>query len=185
MSFQIESRFIGDFKTGDNIQYNLRTLRSLYEKYPTENDRVEIAKPVIVSLASIAEAMLYDLINLRIQSFTREGIQNIEAETLSRIRSLTANKFTVVIVQCKKHDLLQHVPIYEDLKELASIRNRLHIQNDKNHSPRDEAEIFTLESIMLAEKSVELIIRQLLALYPREHHCVGPFVLPWNPHIPQ
>lgn len=36
--FEVDSGFIGQFKTGDNINYNLKCLRKLYESQIKEFD---------------------------------------------------------------------------------------------------------------------------------------------------
>jgi hypothetical protein len=79
--FKVSSSFIGNFKIGDNIHYNLDVLKALYisraglpayQKYFLE-------KPITVILVSICEAIIYDFIG-RSKLFTREGIDGLSGE---------------------------------------------------------------------------------------------------------
>ena len=58
----IESKFIGDFKIGDNINCNLEILALLYDRFNggDQQQRRLLCKPIVVLLASIVEAVLYD-----------------------------------------------------------------------------------------------------------------------------
>jgi hypothetical protein len=61
--FSIESKFIGNFKLGDNIVHNLNVLDLLYRVYADEDNEGKrlLCKPIILLLVSIIEAVLYDL----------------------------------------------------------------------------------------------------------------------------
>ncbi|PIR74971.1 MAG: hypothetical protein CO030_05340 [Candidatus Magasanikbacteria bacterium CG_4_9_14_0_2_um_filter_42_11] len=50
MSYLIKSNFIGNFKNGDNIAYNLKVLDVLYKKYEISNsyDQKLLSKPIII-----------------------------------------------------------------------------------------------------------------------------------------
>ncbi len=159
-------------------------MNQLYEAFPTVEDRTKIAKPIVVTLASIAETILYDLIVTRIQSFTREGVENIPESTLEYIRDRSIDKFGTIIDQCRKHDLLKSPLIYDQLTILSRARNRIHIQNDKNQDPQDECSLFTTEFLSTTECTVELLVRKMLELYPRVHNHVDEFEFPWEPHHP-
>ena len=92
--FTVSSNFIGNFKTGDNIAYNLRLLRLLYAQYSagTEDEKALLRKPIIITLVSITEAMLHDL-HMRVQSFTIEGVRNLANSIIGYIRGKKLEEF--------------------------------------------------------------------------------------------
>jgi hypothetical protein len=61
--FAIKSKFIGNFKLGDNIVHNLNVLGLLYRVYANEDNDGKrlLCKPIILLLVSIIEAVLHDL----------------------------------------------------------------------------------------------------------------------------
>ena len=56
------SGFIGNFKTGDNINYNLDILKLLYDckKKLEAQEATKLNKPIIIFFATIVEAVLED-----------------------------------------------------------------------------------------------------------------------------
>src|SRR4051812_26192085 len=94
--FIISSGFIGNFKIGDNINYNLDILALLYAQYAaaSEHDRQLLRKPIVVIAVSIVEAMLYDF-HARVKTFAREGVLSLTAAVSAYIRG-------------KKLDVLEH-----------------------------------------------------------------------------
>ena len=87
VGFEVNSSFIGEFKSGDNIVYNLVILQALYDAYdgtPT-NRRVLLTKPIVFQIACVVEAMLVDLA-LRILLHTREGVDNLPPAKLAVVR---------------------------------------------------------------------------------------------------
>jgi hypothetical protein len=74
----IESKFIGDFKLGDNICYNLNVAEVLFDKFEDSDadDRRLLCKPIIVLLASILEAVLLQKIrnDTKGTSYQREDL---------------------------------------------------------------------------------------------------------------
>ena len=88
----VESKFIGDFKIGDNINHNLEVLSLLYRHYAVGNQRDRRLAALQADhnppgVESIIDAVLHDL-RTRIRDFTIEGVQNIVAASLDRIRRL-------------------------------------------------------------------------------------------------
>ncbi len=67
----IESKFIGDFKIGDNINHNLKILEVMYKRYAEADDAEKrlLCKPIVVLLVSLIDAVFYDL-HTRIKTFT-------------------------------------------------------------------------------------------------------------------
>jgi hypothetical protein len=99
-----ESKFIGDFKLGDNIVFNLSILKCLY-KYRAEGNSAQrryLQKPITLLNISIIEALLYDF-HLRIKSFTREGVA-LPQNVLDNIREKKIDEFEKYIASARKND---------------------------------------------------------------------------------
>lgn len=76
-NLKYSSGFIGDFKLGDNIVYNLSILREFYSVQSNGGATTELLrKPIVVFIGAIAEVILYDLY-IKISDFTNEGVPNI------------------------------------------------------------------------------------------------------------
>jgi hypothetical protein len=78
MTFVVKSNFFGNFKTGDNVVYNLEILNYFYDLYNSGNPRIKalLIKPIVIWLMSIIEAVLHDFYG-RIKYHTFEGVINI------------------------------------------------------------------------------------------------------------
>jgi hypothetical protein len=88
---KVSSAFIGNFKIGDNIHYNLEVLKTLYacnEELSPDQKRF-LDKPITVTLVSICEALIYDFID-RSKFFTQEGVTGLSEEALERLRQAKA-----------------------------------------------------------------------------------------------
>ncbi|MDG9672103.1 hypothetical protein ONV78_30500 [Hahella sp. CR1] len=124
--FTVDGNFIGEFKTGDNINYNLDCLRVMYKAQGivSKDDGILLCKPIIVTETSIIEALLYDMF-FRINKFTREGLGNVAEAVLKKIRSKNVDQLETLIAVSKKHELLgpKTTGIYENLDNLRRIRN--------------------------------------------------------------
>lgn len=132
--FIVNSGFIGEFKTGDNIIYNLSCLGVLYsaQNSALSSGAQLFSKPITITMVSIIEALLHDLF-YRIKNHTNEGVQNIAAKVLEDVRSKTLDQLETYIAAARKHDLLgaAGTDLYEKLDEIRKVRNRIHIQNVK------------------------------------------------------
>lgn len=180
-----ESKFIGDFKLGDNIVFNLSILKSLY-KYRAEGNQAQqvyLQKPITLLNISIIEALLYDF-HLRIKWFTREGV-GLPQKMLDAIRSKQLDEFAKYIDSAKKNDFfdLKDTVFYDKLDELRKLRNRVHIQNTKNHFERDDRHAFSEARMILSEQALEQVIKTLAEKHPRDHKYVQKFELPWDSHF--
>jgi len=169
------------------IVHNLAILKELYDvqESGTSERRALLRKPIIITIASIAEAVLFDLY-LRIRYFTREGVPNIPEEVLEEIRTKTVDEFAKYIANAQSKALLgSGKSIYEDLDELRMLRNRVHIQNSKGHFEYDEAKAFSRLRQIAAEKVLEKLLKLMEEKYTRcrARGNVAEFVLPWNDHI--
>lgn len=190
MGFTIQSSFIGNFKLGDNINHNLRCVCFLYDSYGvcTPEQKSLLRKPITVLLVSVLEAVLYDF-HERIQKNTYEGVQNVAAAITDYIRGKKVDELEKLIASARKHDLFiqASTDFYERLDELRKLRNRVHIQNSKNHFEPDDQNAFSERRMKLAERALERTLRTMVARYSRapSYNYCADFELPWEPHYPE
>ena len=185
---KISSNFIGSFKLGDNVVYNLEYIRLLKDAHNSDKGANRaLIKPLIIAIASVAEAVLYDFYR-RMKGFTSEGVESVPDVVLAEIREKHIDEFSKYIDHAKKRKILRgDDTLYEDLHELRKLRNRVHIQNSKRHFEPDESIAFTPARLLKAEITLEQLLRILEADHCRKNKnaadCVAPFELPWKPHI--
>ncbi|HWV51725.1 hypothetical protein [Pseudorhodoplanes sp.] len=184
----VESKFIGIFKTGDNIVHNLEVLALLYGYYNAAQpeQRRLLCKPIIILLVAIIDAVLHDL-HQRIREFRTEGVRNVLEESRNYIRSRKKmEKLEATIESAKKQGLIEPAndAFYTRLDELRKLRNRVHIQNIKKYSPPNESEAFSEAMKTQAEQCVEKTLKVMARKYSRDHDYVAAFNLPWNAHYP-
>lgn len=180
-----ESNFIGDFKLGDNVVFNLSILKSLY-KYRVEGNPAQkryLQKPITLLNISIIEALLYDF-HFRIKSFTREGV-GLPQKMIDAIRGKQIVEFEKYIASARKNDFfdLKDTVFYDKLDELRKLRNRVHIQNTKNHFEKDDSQAFSEARMLLSEQALEQVIKTLAEKHPRNSEYVQKFDLPWDSHL--
>lgn len=187
----IKNTFIGKFKIGDNVHYNIKVLKALYSSRNElpEDQKNYLEKPITVILVSICEALIYDFID-RSKYFVREGVAGLSEASLDRLRKSNAWKFEKKIKLFKELNLLKtsDANIYIFLQNLANLRNRIHIQNEFNNFEADEIIAFNTQRRIEAEKMVELLMSKLSEHYPRPNHIimsqyVNDFELPWDCHF--
>jgi hypothetical protein len=189
MPFEIRSSFIGNFRLGDNINYNFDTLELLYRHYnnSTEAERRLLRKPIILILVSITEALLHDF-HKRIQTFTSEGVENVANAISEYVRGRRLDELEKLIASARKHDFfdLAETEFYDRMDELRRLRNRVHIQNTKNDFEPLDCNAFNESRKDLAERVLEQTLRTMLAKYDRgpQFNFVRNFPLPWDPHFP-
>ena len=183
----ISSGFIGSFKLGDNIVHNLAILKELYaaQANGTQDQKNLLRKPITVLIASVAEAVLFDLY-LRINKFTREGVANIPANVLNDIQNKTIDKFAKYIDNAKSNSLPGNdSELYDSLTELRKLRNRIHIQNPKQHFEADEIDAFSKARQSNAELALETLLKKMEQDYGRNmQQHVEDFALPWDRKVP-
>lgn len=174
--FTIHPHFIGDFKLGDNINYNFCILNALYTSFEAadEQQRLYLLKPIIITLMSIIEAVLHDFC-YRAKFHTREGIPSLRQDILDSLRSKKIDDLEKYISAAKKHHLFDtvHEDFYTDLDRLRKIRNRVHIQNKNKNLPIKELEVFKNEDKYLAECALEVVLRTLNKKFSRPEHTIG------------
>lgn len=183
--FIISSNFIGTFKIGDNIHYNLRVLVILYQQFEAGDNETKrlLCKPISVLIISIIEAVLYDFY-LRCRMFTREGVATLAESALHYFRTLEKDEFYTAIESAKNHKLFGATEdFYAQLHELRKLRNRVHIQNKKNDLERDDRNAFTIDRKNKSEGALEAVMKILSRDHPRPAHIQGildDFQLPWQ-----
>jgi hypothetical protein len=116
----IRCNFIGDFKVGDNILANGEALCRL----SATNENKTFNKLLVVQAGSIVEAAP-DQIIYRAQNYTKEGVPNIPADDLKKIRETKIDRFNNIIQAMKTHKLLDRLggTTYDDLHRLRKLRN--------------------------------------------------------------
>jgi hypothetical protein len=187
--FTINSSFIGSFKLGDNIHYNIQTLAPLYTAFnqTDANTKRMLCKPIILVLVSVLEAVMHDFYN-RIRFHTVEGIKNLPYEVANAIRAKQIDKFEHYIVSARKYNLfdMTDTRFYDRLDDLRRLRNRVHIQNIKKDFEPDDYKAFNEQRKLLAERALEKTLKTMAEKYPRgeNFHYVPDFELPWDEHFP-
>ncbi|MEI6288608.1 MAG: hypothetical protein WCP18_03480 [bacterium] len=188
--FKVGARFIGDFKDGDNIKYNLEILNVLYTYYNQAvltREKLLLCKPIIILLVSVIEAVVDDLF-FKIDRYHREGVSNIPIEMMEKIRSKKYKKLDNQLDLCIKYDIFDGVlsNFYATLKELIKLRNRIHIQNNKMYIPLDEDDAFSESKKVSAEKICEYIFKKMVNKFdrgPSFNDYIGYFEMPWEEHF--
>lgn len=185
MSFIIKASFIAEFKIGDNINFNLRILKILYEQY-VKNENSLLIKPIIILNTSIIEAVLYDFIENRIKRANRSEI--IFPDISALFKSKRFDKFEHYIEQARKYNFfdVKNENFYSAMHSLRKKRNRIHIQNNKRGEPCNEEEVFNEKSKILSEKILEKVFNIMVNKYSRReeyHGYVEDFKIPWDRHF--
>lgn len=191
VGFEVPSSFIGEFKSGDNIVYNLDILEALYAAYDSapRTRRDLLVKPIVFQIAAVVEAVLVDLA-LRILLHTREGVGSLPSSTLAAVREKVERShdhlaFRRVITIFADADLFDEDPaFYARLVELSQLRNRVHISNTKRMEPRSEVVVFRDAARLQAEGVCEELVRKCSTDFSRGPYFtyVEPLRFPWNTH---
>jgi hypothetical protein len=163
---KIRCNFIGDFKVGDNILANGNALCRL----STTNENNTFNKLMAVQAGSIVEAAL-DQIIYRAQNYTKEGVPNIPADDLKKIRETKIDRFNNIIDAMKAHKLLDGLGknIYDDLHRLRKLRNRVHIQFDDEPEGlgRDDHQAFSNKELVWSLALCIRVLKHLGERFPR------------------
>lgn len=188
--FTVSAGFIGNFKLGDNINHNLEILVYCYQRQgdPHDTDAWLLRKPIIIILGSICEAILHDL-HMRMKLYTNEGVRGVAISVLSYVRDKKIDKFEHYISSAKRHSLLglPTESVYDDLERLRKLRNRVHIQNEKNDFESNDSQAFSRARQSSGERTLEKLIKAVSTNHPRPAGVsghVGDFRFPWNEHFP-
>lgn len=162
--------FFWDFKRMDNTNYNFKILEILYKAKEQSQNSVLFNKPIIISLLSIIECILYDFVK-RVSEHRSETIPNLDEFAISEGRGKNfEDQLETLIAYVRKHNLLrvsEEKPLYDDLDFLRKVRNRLHIQNSQNLLARDEYRVWTESNLRKTETMLERLCEVLCHVYPR------------------
>lgn len=187
----IDTHFIGEFKVGDNVKFNAQIISDLYAASELldydffEEDR--LIKPKVIFNFSLIDAVLYDFHN-RVYSHTSEFnyldehiVMEIRAMDSQHVRAMTTSKR---IRWFESHCLLgKNNRIYQDLKKLLGLRNRIHIQNRFQTGNNSDQIAFSSNVLKSSEKCTEFVLKYLSANYPRKYDYVKGIQLPWKPYF--
>jgi hypothetical protein len=158
--------FIGEFKVGDNIERNAKSLCKLV----TDNKDDVFNKLIVVQAGSIVESAL-DQIFWRAKNHTKEGVPNISEEDRKEIAEKKIGRFKVIIEKMEEYELLDGLgdDIYEELETLRQYRNRVHIQLDDEPEgiSRDEDKAFSAAIVKWALALNIKVLKHLIEHYPR------------------
>ncbi len=187
----VSSNFMWSFKTGDNINHNLRLLALLNEFYEQGNSTQKrlLCKPIILILVSIIEAVLHDF-HMRIKRHKLESIVGLATTVIDYVREMQLkDELEKYIASARKHNFFKmtDMKFYDRLDDLRRLRNRIHIQNTKNNFEVDEYKAFNDARKIMAEKVLEKTLKTLTEKYPRTGKRIGlvtDFKLPWTEYFP-
>jgi hypothetical protein len=162
---KITCKFIGEFKVGDNLVRNAKTLCKLVALADEQFNKL-----IVVQAGSIVEAALDQIIH-RAKNFTKEGVPNVPEEDRKAIANAELEQFNNIIEAMKKYKILDALgaSVYDDLHKLRQYRNRIHIQNDTKPKDvgRDDDKAFTKETTKWALGLNIKILKHLNEHYPR------------------
>lgn len=121
------------------------------------------------------------------KTYTNEGVQGVTTSVLEYVRGKKIDKFELYISSAKKHSLLgpKDDDIYGELDKLRKLRNRVHIQNDKNYLDANDSQAFSRGRQISSEKVMEKLFKKMASDHPRPDAATGfvnDFQLPWNEH---
>ena len=145
-------------------------------------------KPIILIAVSIVEAAIYDFLD-RVNNFKREGVSTLPARVIAHFQAKKVDKLATYIVHLKKHSILDDAAfnIYEILDELTKLRNRIHIQNEKNHFAQNDYDAFSPARLRKSEQCLEFTLRTLSDNHSRTNpQAIGhvpAFELPFDQHF--
>lgn len=182
--FTVKSDFIGHFKIGDNINHNLDILSVLYRHFEEaeKKEKELLCKPIIIFLVSIADAIVYDLF-WRVKAHTIEGVPKLTKKAKTGIILNKFDRFHSRLVFAKKNKIFgTSQDLYSHLEGLIKLRNRIHIQNEKNAYEANEIEAFTIKRKRIAETAVEKLMRLMTKKFKRKKGARGyvrKFQCPW------
>lgn len=185
-------KFFWDFKRMDNTVYNLIILNELYKLRKLSFNKGLLIKPIITLNISIIECIVFDFMK-RIKEHTQEKIPGLSEHTINLIKNrnslwkkkpLNLNHFLPLL---REYNLLnikiERTDVYDDLVQLNSIRNRIHIQNEFEFKPRDEKNLYTNDILDQTEFSLMMIITAMMKFYPRPWENTSDhetFPYPWE-----
>lgn len=177
-----------NFKRMDNVNYNFEIINSLINSAcKCTHNKSHHYKPIFILMMSIIECVLYDFL-CRVQEHRYEGVNLGEKEILKIQDIELPKKLKNYTDICHSHNLLSsddNKKIYQDIFKFIEIRNRMHIQNQKNHAPADEYQIWTINLIKSCGDLIKQLFLHLCANLPRPEQFhnspdLAKFPEPWK-----
>ncbi len=177
-----------DFKRKDNVNYNFEITQRLIENAIKSKDKKYYYKPIYLLLAAIIECTLYDFLK-KINEHRYEQVPNLSLKEISAIQDMSVpNKFSCFNKICEKHSFLgADKTIYKRIERTAEIRNRIHIQNVKISTPRDESKLWTASIVKDCGRLLKEIFEIMCERYPRPDSfhddptiTISDFPTPWE-----
>lgn len=192
---EILGAFIWTYKKADNIEYNIDILSTLYKaRKIARKTKHYFNKPIVIIIAAIIECVLDDFV-VRVKTRVFDPLPNLTSQQIEDFKykktggTLTIKKmekFDHYIKISQKHNIFkQGIRFYEALNLLKDIRNRIHIQNNKNVLDENEFSVFTDINLNNAERVFEVIIKTMFLKYPRRDldkigYKIDDFPFPWK-----
>ncbi|KTD13985.1 Uncharacterised protein [Legionella israelensis] len=171
----------------DNVNYNFKIIEKLVNSAIEGTDKRYYCKPIYLLLAAIIECTLYDFLK-KINEHRYEQVPNLTKKEVKAIQDMkkVPNKLNCFNNICKKHSFLgEDEAIYDQINEAAEIRNRIHIQNEKGHSPMDESDLWEINTIKKCGQLLKDIFVIMCEKYPRpdgfhDNPTLDEFPEPWT-----
>lgn len=156
-----------DYKRRDNVDYNFKIIESMIDSIKDSSEYCYY-KPIFLIISSIIECLLYDFLK-KIYEHRYEKVPNLDKGDIEALQNIDLpNKLTNFSDICKKYSLLgRDQEIYDRIQNIAKIRNRIHIQNQKNFRPLDESELWTKDQVKLCGSLLKDIFILMCERYPR------------------
>ena len=157
-----------DYKRRDNVDYNFKIIEVMIANNHGTSEPQYYYKPIILIISSIIECLLYDFLK-KIHEHRYEKVPNLDKDDIEALQNIDLpNKLTNFSDICKKYSLLgNNQEIYDRIQNIAKIRNRIHIQNQKNFRPLDESELWTKDQVKLCGDLLKNIFILMCERYPR------------------
>jgi hypothetical protein len=188
------AKFVWNFKVGDNIAHNFKTLYFLYKKKEESSDdqKYLLNKPIIITMVSIIEGIFYDLvcrldmstnhfpesidqdkrekIKRKIERekewFTRKDFLTDKDEKYKRIKNYKISELIKMFSECELLGDKEHL-IYKHLEEASYLRNRIHIFNWFGNFEIDEDKVFNESRLGKIESLLVEILSIMEVRYKR------------------
>ena len=157
-----------DFKNRDNVDYNFKIIEVMIANIKEASEPQYYYKPIFLIISGIIECVLYDFLE-KIQKHKYEKVPNLNKEDIESLKSIDLpNKLANFSDICRKYSLLGKKPkIYNQIQNMAKIRNRIHIQNQKGSHPLDEFNLWTTDQVKTCGNLLKDIFILMCERYPR------------------
>ena len=175
------------FERKNNVVYNFGIISTLINSVQSSQNKAHFYKPIFIIMMGIIECVLYDFL-CRVQEHRYEEV-NLSSVEISNIQDIDLPKklknYTDI---CNSYDLLSRdgsKDIYKKIEELIEIRNRVHIQNQKQYVPPKEWELWSKDIVIKCGRLIQEILVYLCQNIPRpdsfhSNPDIHNFPTPWE-----